>query len=248
MFDSVLSKAPAAQRRFGLGTLSSIGAHAALVGLVAWLTASAPAETAPTLPDLKFFAASPAPRGPAAPTPAVKKAGAPAAKRSPKKALVQPAAIVAEHPPAPPPEDETDDDEERGDDEGDAQPGGLISDGDGTGSPDGDGSPGTGGGGGEEVLPFGEGMTRPECDKSVLSDLYARSREAREARVEGSLVLQCSIMANGTVQDCRALKPLPLLTDAALEAMKQMKCKPATFQGRAVSIKYVQNFQLVLPR
>ncbi|MFT3712886.1 MAG: energy transducer TonB [Archangium sp.] len=246
MFDSVLSKGPAPRRRFGIGTFISVAAHAALIGLVAFLTSSKPEENVAPMPDLKFFASRPAPRGSAVKSPASPVKKQQSATRKQTKKFVQPTAITE---PAPPAVDDQDDvplddgpsvgallDGDDNDDD-------SLPPGDPNGTDDSDGP----GGGGEEVVPFGEGMTRPECDRSVLSDLYSRSREAREARIEGSLILQCSIMATGEVRDCRAIKPLPHLTDAALEAMTQMKCKPATFQGRPISIKYVQNFQLVLP-
>ncbi len=72
-------------------------------------------------------------------------------------------------------------------------------------------------------------------------------REAREARIEGTMVVQCSIMANGSVQACRVLKPLAHLSEVALAAMTHMSCKPPSFQGKPVSIRYVQNLQFALP-
>jgi protein TonB len=242
MFDSVLSKGPASKPRFGVGTVISIATHAALIGLVAWLTSTKPEENVAPVPDLKFFATRPPPRGVrnAVAAPQVKKASA---KKPTTKRFVQPVAVTQ---PTPAPLDEPEEDDVG--DVGDGPEVGERLDGDPPGDPNGtDDGDDSGGGNAEEVVAFGEGMTRPECDRSVLSDLYARSREAREARIEGSLILQCSIMATGEVRDCRAIKPLPHLTDVALEAMGQMKCKPATFQGRPISIKYVQNFQLVLP-
>jgi protein TonB len=242
MFDSVLSKGAAPRNRFGVGTVISVAAHAALVGLVAWLTASTPEETPAPVPDLKFFASRPPPRGvpsPASSAPVKKSAATP--KRS--KQLVQPPAVQQPLTPVEVEDDDVPFSDDDGPETGSLLEGSDLPPGDPNGEDQADSNGGT-----EEVLPFGEGMTRPECDRSFLADLYSRSREAREARIEGSMILQCSIMASGEVRDCRALKPLPHLTDIALEAMTQMKCKPAMFQGRAVSIKYVQNFQLVLPR
>ena len=60
--------------------------------------------------------------------------------------------------------------------------------------------------------------------------------------------LKCNILIDGSVKNCRVIKPLPHLSEAVLAAMGSMTCKPATFQGQPISIDYVQNFQFKLPR
>jgi hypothetical protein len=57
-----------------------------------------------------------------------------------------------------------------------------------------------------------------------------------------------AVGVDGSVKNCRVIKPLPHLSELALAAMQSMTCKPATFQGQAISIDYVQNFQFKLPR
>jgi hypothetical protein len=62
------------------------------------------------------------------------------------------------------------------------------------------------------------------------------------------MIIKCNIMIDGSVKNCRVIKPLPHLSEAALSAMTRMTCKPATFQGKPISIDYVQNFQFKMPR
>lgn len=227
-----------------MGGLVSIAVHGALIGVVVWFTASG-ATAAEETTDVKFFAVARAPRGPGGPVPGVTPARTTAATTRRQRREV-PTRIVAEQRDV----EQTPSSVDEGGDEGsgDAQEGGLVGGGDPNGTPDGvPGGVGSGSGG-TDVVPFGEGMTRPECDRSVFGDIYARSREAREAHIEGTMVVQCEILASGVVQNCRALKPLPHLTEVALEAMTHMTCRPATFQGRPVSIKYSQLFQFSLSR
>ncbi|MFZ5440885.1 MAG: TonB family protein [Myxococcota bacterium] len=251
MFDSVLQRGQTPKSRVGVGGLISVGAHAALVGLVVWFTASGTPAVEEPKPDVKFFATAPARRGPGGPAPSVApKRAASSAPKKQRRELVQPTRIVAAEEQPREVEDAPSEATDEGGDEGsgEAQEGGLVGGGDPNGTPDGVPGGVGAGTGGTDVLPFGEGMTRPECDRSVFDDIYARSREAREAHIEGSMVVQCEILASGTVQNCRALKPLPHLTEAALEAMTHMTCRPATFQGRPVSIKYSQLFRFQLAR
>ncbi len=103
------------------------------------------------------------------------------------------------------------------------------------------------GGTGTDVVPFGEGMTRPSCDRQALQrDAY--SREALESRVEGTMIVQCEILADGVVQRCKVLKPLPHLKERVVQKLESMKCTPSTFQGKPISIKYTLNFQFSLPK
>ncbi len=97
------------------------------------------------------------------------------------------------------------------------------------------------------MVSFGEGMTRPECDKAELArDVY--TRDALTARVEGLMIVKCHILVDGTVRNCRVIKPLPHLSESVVAKLQGMKCRPGTFQGQAIAIDYVQNFEFKLPR
>jgi len=56
--------------------------------------------------------------------------------------------------------------------------------------------------------------------------------EARQARVEGTVILQAVIQTNGTEDILKIVKPLPLgLTESALEAIQQWRFRPAVRNG-----------------
>ena len=96
-----------------------------------------------------------------------------------------------------------------------------------------------------EVLPFGLGMTRPA---RIVGQDPVYTREALEARVEGLTIVKCVITTEGTAENCRMIKALPHMEKAVLDALATQKFKPVTFQGRPVSVDYVFNIRLVLPR
>jgi protein TonB len=93
------------------------------------------------------------------------------------------------------------------------------------------------------VLPFGEGMNRPQ---RVGGPEPVYPREAREAKVEGTLLVKCVITTAGTLRGCRVLKSLPFLDQPVLEALAQQRYTPVTFQGRPVDVEYVIPFKFKL--
>ena len=64
--------------------------------------------------------------------------------------------------------------------------------------------------------------------------------EARQARVQGVVILQTIINALGKVTDIKVLKGLPSgLTEAAVEAVSQWEFRPATLEGKPVAVYYM---------
>lgn len=62
---------------------------------------------------------------------------------------------------------------------------------------------------------------------------------AREARVQGVVVIEAIVDRSGKVKSAKVLKPLPHgLDDAALAAVKQWKFKPATLEGKPVEVVF----------
>jgi protein TonB len=59
---------------------------------------------------------------------------------------------------------------------------------------------------------------------------------ARQARIQGAVVLQASIGKDGNVQNLRAVSGHPMLTPAAIEAVKQWKYRPYFLNGEAVEV------------
>ncbi len=64
--------------------------------------------------------------------------------------------------------------------------------------------------------------------------------EARDARVQGAVVLQTVIDTDGRVIRAEAVRSLPLgLTESALETVRQWRFEPATLAGVPVAVEYV---------
>lgn len=91
-----------------------------------------------------------------------------------------------------------------------------------------------------QVLPFGEGMNRPQL---VGGPEPVFPREARLANVEGTLLAKCVITTEGTLTGCRIIKSLPFLDQPVLEALAQRRYTPVSFQGRPVAVEYVIPFK-----
>jgi TonB family protein len=94
------------------------------------------------------------------------------------------------------------------------------------------------------VLPFGEGMSRPRLLEGP-EPVYPR--EAREARVTGTLRARCVITTTGALRGCRVVESLPFLDQPVLEALSKRRYAPVMFQGRAVNVEYEIPFRFELP-
>ncbi|MBX5484944.1 MAG: energy transducer TonB, partial [Myxococcaceae bacterium] len=97
---------------------------------------------------------------------------------------------------------------------------------------------------GGQVLNFGEGMTRPQR-LSGKNPEY--TREALEARVQGVMIVQCTITLEGTLTDCSIIKPLPFMERAVMDALRTWKMTPVMYQGHPVSVRYKIPIRLTMP-
>ena len=88
-------------------------------------------------------------------------------------------------------------------------------------------------------------MTRPVLVERGAAVSY--TREALEARVEGTMIVRCTITVEGRVEKCQVLKSLPFLEQAVLENLYSSRYKPVTFQGKPVAVGYTFNVRLVPP-
>ncbi len=61
-------------------------------------------------------------------------------------------------------------------------------------------------------------------------------RVAQTARVEGVVILEAVIDARGRVESVRVLRSIPLLDQAAVDAVKQWILTPALLNGIAVPV------------
>ncbi|WP_437607775.1 TonB family protein [Sorangium sp. So ce834] len=95
-----------------------------------------------------------------------------------------------------------------------------------------------------EILPFQEGMTRPV---PIVAPAVVYTRQARQARVEGTVLAKCVVTTAGSLTGCRIVKGVPHMNEAVLEALAASRYKPVTYQGRPVNVDYVFSLKLVLP-
>jgi periplasmic protein TonB len=93
---------------------------------------------------------------------------------------------------------------------------------------------GTGPGTGDEPLRVGGDVKAPVLLQKI-EPTYPEA--ARKARMEGVVILEAIITADGSVQDVKVLKSVnPLLDASAARAVGQWRYKPATLNGRAVRV------------
>lgn len=69
---------------------------------------------------------------------------------------------------------------------------------------------------------------------------------ARQARIQGSVVLQAEISKDGTIQNLQLISGHAMLAPAAIEAVKQWRYKPYLLNGEPVAVEtqVVVNFSL----
>ena len=226
----------------------SIAAHALVLGFVVYIS-TRPPPIQETFAEVTFFAASPPPPPP--PPPPKRRTNSVKTVK-PTEQIIQPKEIPREKPketPKPQQEessassDEGDDDGVEGGVEGGVK-GGVL------GGTLGGVIGGIIGGTGTEVVPFGEGMTAPALTADLRSDIQRAvyTREAREAQIQGVVIVRCNIFADGRVGGCTVLKALPFIAEPLVKFLNTIKVKPATYQGRPVSISYVFNFKFEAPK
>jgi len=89
------------------------------------------------------------------------------------------------------------------------------------------------------------GDVKPPILKERVEPVYPEP--ARKARMQGVVILEAIITADGNVSDVKVLKSInPLLDAAAERAVSHWTYRPATLNGRAVSVylTVTVNFQL----
>ena len=59
---------------------------------------------------------------------------------------------------------------------------------------------------------------------------------AQSARVQGVVIIEATIGANGKVQDAKVLRSIPLLDAAALDAVREWEFTPTTLNGQPVPV------------
>lgn len=98
-------------------------------------------------------------------------------------------------------------------------------------------------------IPTGPPPSEPDGPIIVAGDVVAPEKVdapqpqyteiARKARVQGVVIVQAIIDKEGQVTNVKVLKGLPMgLEDAAVDAVKRWKFRPATLNGKPVAVYY----------
>jgi periplasmic protein TonB len=59
---------------------------------------------------------------------------------------------------------------------------------------------------------------------------------AKQARVQGVVIMECVISPQGAVSSCKVLRGIPLLDQSALDAVKQWTYSPTLLNGVPVPV------------
>ena len=80
-------------------------------------------------------------------------------------------------------------------------------------------------------------VSAPIAEANLVYDVAPKyPPEAGRARIEGTVVLFAVIGKDGTVQDVRVERGLPVLAQAAIEAVKQWRYRPYLLNGEPVEV------------
>lgn len=86
-----------------------------------------------------------------------------------------------------------------------------------------------------EAMELGSGVVRPVA---ITKPQPLYTEEARQARIQGVVILQGIVDTQGNVRNLKIVKGLPLgLAESALEMVATWRFKPATYQGRPVAVR-----------
>lgn len=69
---------------------------------------------------------------------------------------------------------------------------------------------------------------------------------ARQARVEGNVLLEAKTDEEGSVIDAKVLRSVPILDQAAIDAVKQWKYEPLIFDGKARKVLFTVTVRFIL--
>jgi TonB family protein len=78
------------------------------------------------------------------------------------------------------------------------------------------------------------GDVRPPRKVKDVPPEYPAS--ARNAKVQGVVILEATVGADGSVEDVRPLRSIPLLDQAAIDAVKQWQYEPTLLNGQPISV------------
>ena len=61
-------------------------------------------------------------------------------------------------------------------------------------------------------------------------------QDAQDARVQGVVIIEARIEADGTVSRARVLRSIPMLDEAAVDAVRQWQFTPTLLNGQPVPV------------
>jgi protein TonB len=69
---------------------------------------------------------------------------------------------------------------------------------------------------------------------------------ARQARIQGAVLLEAVIAKDGSIENLHVISGHPMLSSAAVEAVKQWRYRPYTLNGQPVEVEtqITVNFRL----
>ncbi len=94
-----------------------------------------------------------------------------------------------------------------------------------------------------QVIRVGGEVHEPKKVKDVAP---AYPQVARAARVQGVVILECTITPQGRVEGVQVLRGVPLLTEAAVAAVRQWAYTPTLFRGVPVAVVMTVTVNFVL--
>ena len=83
---------------------------------------------------------------------------------------------------------------------------------------------------------FGEYVYVDELPEAITKVPRAYPDEARRAGIEGTVMVQCLVLEDGSVGDTRVVKSVPELDEAAVACVRQWRFQPARSKGRPVAV------------
>ena len=88
----------------------------------------------------------------------------------------------------------------------------------------------------DDLPQFGEYVYVEELPEAITKVKPDYPDIAREAGVDGVVLVQALVGKDGKVKDVRVVKPIPMLNDAAIAAVKQWVFKPALSNNKPVAV------------
>ncbi len=97
--------------------------------------------------------------------------------------------------------------------------------------------PGSGGGFGGGIMTVGGGVSAPQVIYSVDPQL---TQQARQANYQGTVAIQLVVDAEGRPEDIHVVRHLGMgLDQEAVEAVRQYRFRPATYEGHPVAVQMI---------